>query len=395
MKKREYRVAIAAMLIVGYAANAGAVEIKDVLKEINSNNLTLRAAAQNNSADNLELRSDNTLPATAIEYSPFFRSGVTGLASSELIVRQDFDFPTLYHSRSKVADTQQVALEKGLDAERAELLTQARIKCLELIYNRHTCEILSQRKAAGDSLLALYEEKLRLRSATILELNKIKLEQSEIEREIAENDMAATLLIQELTALNGGKALDLAGLEYDVESRSVILPESIDGLMAVNPGIGAAEAGVKSAEAEDSLGKQSWVPTLSVGYRRNTEGNEASNGFLVGAEFPLFSIGKKSKAASARLAAARLTLESTLMDEKTRLDSELERLHTLQKSIATYDTPLINETLNLYKESLQAGGLSLSDYYTETSFLYDRLQTRARLENEFQSLLASFYKGKE
>ena len=395
MKKREYRVAIAAMLIVGYAANAGAVEIKDVLKEINSNNLTLRAAAQNNSADNLELRSDNTLPATAIEYSPFFRSGVTGLASSELIVRQDFDFPTLYHSRSKVADTQQVALEKGLDAERAELLTQARIKCLELIYNRHTSEILSQRKAAGDSLLALYEEKLRLRSATILELNKIKLEQSEIEREIAENDMAATLLIQELTALNGGKALDLAGLEYDVESRSVILPESIDGLMAVNPGIGAAEAGVKSAEAEDSLGKQSWVPTLSVGYRRNTEGNEASNGFLVGAEFPLFSIGKKSKAASARLAAARLTLESTLMDEKTRLDSELERLHTLQKSIATYDTPLINETLNLYKESLQAGGLSLSDYYTETSFLYDRLQTRARLENEFQSLLASFYKGKE
>ena len=395
MKKREYRVAIAAMLIAGYAANAGAVEIKDVLEEINSNNLTLRAAAQNNSADNLELRSDNTLPATAIEYSPFFRSGVTGLASSELIVRQDFDFPTLYHSRSKAADTQQVALEKGLDAERAELLTQARIKCLELIYNRHTSEILSQRKAAGDSLLALYEEKLRLRSATILELNKIKLEQSEIEREIAENDMAATLLIQELTALNGGKALDLAGLEYDVESRSVILPESIDGLMAVNPGIGAAEAGVKSAEAEVSLGKQSWVPTLSVGYRRNTEGTEASNGFLVGAEFPLFSIGKKSKAASARLAAARLTLESTLMDEKTRLDSELERLHTLQKSIATYDTPLINETLNLYKESLQAGGLSLSDYYTETSFLYDRLQTRARLENEFQTLLASFYKGKE
>ena len=40
MKKREYRVAIAAMLIVGYAATAGAVEIKDVLKEINSNNLT-------------------------------------------------------------------------------------------------------------------------------------------------------------------------------------------------------------------------------------------------------------------------------------------------------------------------------------------------------------------
>lgn len=395
MKKRVYRTAIAAMLIAGYAVNAGAVEIKDVLKEINSNNLTLRAAAQNNSADNLELRSDNTLPATAIEYSPFFRSGVTGLASSELIVRQDFDFPTLYHSRSKVADTQQVALEKGLDAERAELLTQARIKCLELIYNRHTSEILSQRKAAGDSLLVLYEEKLRLRSATILELNKIKLEQSEIEREIAENDMAATLLIQELTALNGGKALDLAGLEYDVESRSVILPESIDGLMAVNPGIGAAEAGVKSAEAEVSLGKQSWVPTLSVGYRRNTEGTEASNGFLVGAEFPLFSIGKKGKAASARLAAARLTLESTLMDEKTRLDSELESLHTLQKSIATYDTPLINETLSLYKESLQAGGLSLSDYYTETSFLYDRLQTRARLENEFQSLLASFYKGKE
>ena len=35
----------------------------------------------------------------SVEYSPFFAKGIDGMASSELVVTQGFDFPTLHAAR--------------------------------------------------------------------------------------------------------------------------------------------------------------------------------------------------------------------------------------------------------------------------------------------------------
>ncbi len=88
------------------SSNSFARSIEDVLTELASNNLLLKSSQYAAKAKVLELQSGNTLPATSIEYSPFFRSGQTGLASSELIIKQDFEFPTLYHSRTKAIEAE-------------------------------------------------------------------------------------------------------------------------------------------------------------------------------------------------------------------------------------------------------------------------------------------------
>lgn len=369
---------------------AAAVRVKDILKEIASNNLTLKSSGLAMQAADLEDRADNVLPPTAIEYSPFFRNGEPGIASSELIVRQSFDFPTLYRARSKRADEASRAREKSWNAERVRILVDAAAKCNELVFLRRSEEIIGSRCQTGDSILKAYLKKYDMGEATKIDINKIRIANSELERELAENHLQQARIANELAILNGGIPPDISGIAYDMEAADYVLPLSVEEMLNANTEVASAEADVKSAEAEAGLSRQGWLPALSLGYRRNTEFEESSNGFLIGAEFPLFSFGKNKRIADARLSEAMANLENKRMEENMRLSSELERLKGLRKAISTYDSDLILQTIDLYKKSLGAGRINLTDYYTETSILYDYLQTKERLENEFQILLSSF-----
>lgn len=380
-------------LSVASTLPAFSITVSEVVDAIASNNISLQAQELENKSEILSLRKENSLPPTAIEFSPFFTSGESGMSSSELIVRQDFEFPTIYANRSKSANLRQNALQKDMDLKIRQLKADARTKCLELIYARKCREIIQKRISIGDSLLSSYELKYRLEEVNLLEVNKIKLANSDLRRELAENTLLCSNLMQNIQLLNSGKAINLDSLTYEYSAVSYPLPSDIEELKNNSADILSATATVKAAQAEVAVGKQSWLPSLSIGYRRNTDGPTVSNGVLVGAEFPLFSIGKESKAASARLAASNLTLQNAEYEATIRLLGELERLKTLQSSMAQFDadSPILMQTLQLLRKSLELGQISLTDYYIETGILYDRMQTRATLENDFQTLLTSLY----
>ena len=69
--------------------------IDDVLKSIEKNNIELQAAQKDIASEVEEIKQTNTVEGLSVEYSPFMRSGIPGVSSSELIVSQEFDFPTL------------------------------------------------------------------------------------------------------------------------------------------------------------------------------------------------------------------------------------------------------------------------------------------------------------
>ncbi|MDE7085998.1 MAG: hypothetical protein K2O48_04850 [Prevotella sp.] len=88
----------------GWAQQAAApTDIETIIASVEANNTLLKAVRSGNAATVAEVKSENTIGETSVEYSPFFRKGVGGTASSELIVSQEFDFPTVYGARSKSA----------------------------------------------------------------------------------------------------------------------------------------------------------------------------------------------------------------------------------------------------------------------------------------------------
>ena len=75
--------------------------IDDVLRQVEQNNKELQAQTHATLASKLEVQAENNLEDPSVEYSPFYTRGITGMSSSELVVTQGFDFPTLYGARRK------------------------------------------------------------------------------------------------------------------------------------------------------------------------------------------------------------------------------------------------------------------------------------------------------
>ena len=77
---------------VGLTGMVQAQTIEEILHSIDQNNKELQALRQQAEAGKMDIQARNNLGETSIEYSPFFAKGVSGTASSELIVSQGFDY---------------------------------------------------------------------------------------------------------------------------------------------------------------------------------------------------------------------------------------------------------------------------------------------------------------
>ena len=364
-------------------------DIDPVLQEIERNNLELKALRSENRASVLDMKGENSLEAPSVEYSPFFRNGVSGVASSELVVSQEFDFPTLYAARNKSVKLQQVALDYEYQAARRNVLLTAKQKCFDLVMLDHMRGVLDERMANADELLVMYEKKFAEGGATSIELNRIKMERMDLQAELLQNETLRKKTVQELSLLNGEQPLSVGSLYYPeikaVESIEALRKEIVDN----DAGVHAAEASVALSQQEIRVNKQGWIPKLSVGYRRNTDMSEASNGFLVGASFPIFSNRNKVKASRARHVAAQLNLDNTRLQVESEAEQQLQELQRLHKAIGIYDLDLLRQSLLLLKKAVMAGSMSLVDYYTEADRIYQKWQTYLTLENQYHNLWAT------
>lgn len=373
---------------------AHARDIDSVLQEIERNNLELQALRSYNRASAFEIKDQNSLESLSLEYSPFFRSGVSGMASSELVVSQEFDFPTLYMARQKAGKLQQNALDLEYKSLRRDLLYAGQQKCLDLILLNRLQEVLEERMKNADELLALFEKRFKEGDATALDLNKIRMEQMDLQTEILQNETSRQKIVQELSVLNGNQPLSLDSISYPETGAELELSGLRNEIAQSDAGIQAAEASVAASAQEMQIAKQSRLPGLAVGYRRNTEMAEQSNGFLIGVSIPIFSNGNKVKAAKHKQIAAQQYLEHTRLQVAKEADSQIQELQRLSQALRIYDPALISRSLELLKKAVVAGEMSLIDYYMEADKVYLKRQTYLSVENQYQSLWATLHKNR-
>lgn len=169
--KKIYRTAL---FLLAFPLWAQAQDIASVLQQIEANNKELQALKESNEAAKMEVQTRNNLEDPSIEYSPFFAKGVSGVASSEMVLRQGFDFPTLYYSRNRSGKLQQEALDMQQLAARREILLQAKNLCLDLIRLNKEQALLTERKKNADELLAFFKKRLNEGDATLIEVNKTR-----------------------------------------------------------------------------------------------------------------------------------------------------------------------------------------------------------------------------
>lgn len=372
--------------------SAKAQDINAVLKSVEQNNMELKALLKGNEAADIENKSQNTLEDLSIEYSPFFQSETSGIASSELVITQGFDFPTLYGARKKAGQLQRNVLDMQYQTARRDILVNAKKLCLDIINYNKQKQLLQERRKNADELLAMFELKFKNGDATSLELNKIKLDRMNLETELVQADTKHANAMQQLQALNGGLPIEVNMTEYP-QAPADDEVTMYEKAVATDWTVRTAQASVLAAEQDVKVNKQSWIPKLEIGYRRNTEGDNASNGFLIGGSIPLFSSKNKVKIAKARQTEAVMQHANARINAENSARTMINQMKQLKASADAYDVPLMRQTLKLLRTAVENGEISVTEYYVEADNIYKNMITYMDIERQYQDALTEIYKN--
>lgn len=386
------RYLIATIVALSTYSIALADTVGDVLKQVAANNLTLQALVHDNQADVLDIKASNSIGGPSVEYSPFFTKGYSGVAESELVVSQEIDFPTKYAARNKQAQMQQTVGDKLLAKQRRDILLQAQLLCIDLIRLNQTLSMLRERLANSETLLQMYQKRMKAGDANALELNKVKLDCMEVRTLVNEAQGERTSLLQQLRQLNGGKPIDVTDTVLP-DYPQITNFESYRALaLASDADVAVAQTSLRAADMNLKLQKNEWLPNISFGYRRNTEHGEGINGFLVGVSFPLYSNSSNVKAARQRRESAELQVVQAQNEAEASLRTNYEQLQGLQQVIDHSDVKLLQESLTLFAKALQQGEITALVYYVEINSIYEKLQRHIDLHCQSVKLLAELHK---
>ena len=381
------------MLMLCLPIGMQAQNIDQVLQSIEANNKELLSQKQLTKAQKMENRTENNLPDPTVSYSSFYKNGAGPGHGTELVATQGFDFPTQYITRNRQAEMENEAIDLQQQAFRRDVLLRAKNLCLDLILLNQEKALMDIRMKNADELEDLYAKRLEAGDANILEVNKIKMERMNVQTEVAQNNAAHRTALQSLLAMNGNMPVEFSESTYPEVKEILDYNQLRDEVVASDYSLQAAVAFTRAAEKQVSVDKQNWLPKLEAGFRRNTDTGMSMNGFVVGGSIPLFSNRKKVQIAKAQAISAQLMQEDALLHVENNLMALYNEMTQLKEAMHAYDVPLMYRSLDLLKQALTEGQISLIEYFVEAETVYKNLQARMQLENQYQKVMASIYKN--
>ena len=381
------------MLMLCLPIGMQAQNIDQVLQSIEANNKELLSQKQLTKAQKMENRTENNLSDPTVSYSSFYKNGAGPGHGTELVATQGFDFPTQYITRNRQAEMENEAIDLQQQAFRRDVLLRAKNLCLDLILLNQEKALMDIRMKNADELEALYAKRLEAGDANILEVNKIKMERMNVQTEVAQNNAAHRTALQSLLAMNGNMPVEFSESTYPEVKEILDYNQLRDEVVASDYSLQAAVAFTRAAEKQVSVDKQNWLPKLEAGFRRNTDTGMSMNGFVVGGSIPLFSNRKKVQIAKAQAISAQLMQEDALLHVENNLMALYNEMTQLKEAMHAYDVPLMYRSLDLLKQALTEGQISLIEYFVEAETVYKNLQAYMKLENQYQKIMADIYKN--
>lgn len=385
MKKQFY--IIIALFLSGNALQAQ--NLGRILQSIETNNKTLQATNRLTEAQKLEAQTGKYLPNPTIELNQLWADRSVGGNSNELAVIQSFDFPTVYSNKNKLAKLKAENFNYQYAAIRQQILLTAKQTYVEIIYLRRQKKLLDNRLKNAVRLSELYNQRLEKGDANQLELNKIQLEKINAQNAARLNDAALRALLEQLATLNGGLSLDFSDNEYTGEAEFPDYTQLENDYLATDPSLKSLASETQSADREIKLSRALSLPKFDIGYRRNGGSSETLNGFRLGMSIPLWENKNTVKKAKAQAEYANINMEDNTGNLKSTLREQYVQAEALRSSCAEYSQALSQQrNEELLNRALEAGQISMIDYFVEITILYDSMQNFLNVEKEYHTTMA-------
>lgn len=383
------------ILLASFAAlTIQAQSIDDVLKTIEGNNPEIKAAKALYDARLAESRMDNSLGNTSVNYERMFGTESNDEETGKLTVTQEFDFPTLYITRSKLNKEKYESYRTEYVETRQNVMLQAKLLCMDLIMLNRQRELINERLANINKLKDIYDRRMDSRDVTLLELNKIKMQQMDEEAALTMNTNERNSVIRQLCALNGGE--DIATeIGYDKEIQP--LPDYrtfADEATDADATLLKTRQEMNVANRELSVAKNRWLPTLGLSYIREMHATDATNGFEIGVSLPLLNNNRNVKKAKAYKSYAMWQLEKVNSEVRNNIQRDYDEAKNLWETLGNYDIKIVYDNIDLLNKALDAKQISMIEYFTELNSLYSIIESYNTLQNSYNKALARMYKYK-
>ncbi len=393
---KTYKLYILGWMLLGTLTTRAQNSIDQVLKSIETNNKSLQANTKMTDAQKLEAQTGKFLANPSVEWEQMWGNRNNPGSEYTLTVKQSLDFPTTYSNKNKLANLKANTIGFQSAAYRQQLLLNAKQTCIEIIYLRKQKSLLDERLANAETMFALYKKRFESGDANQLELNKIQLELLNAQNQNRLNKAALTAAEEQLRNFNGGNPITFDATDYPTGEELINFDQLQAAFMEADPNLKSLTGDQEIANREVKLSRSLTLPKFDVGYKRNAaKDHVASNGFMVGVSIPLFENKNTVKKAKAQAEFATASLEDNRLNLKTNLQQLYQQAEALQISRADYAKVLEQQrNIELLNKALNAGQLSVIDYFTELTTIYDSHQSYLDVEKEYHSILAQLYQYK-
>lgn len=363
--------------------------IDEMLQSIERNNTTLEALRQTAEAHKIENRSGIYLSDPEVEFGYFWgKPGQIG-NRTDISATQSFDIAVIGGMKSRLADNQNLSVEWQLKTERMNILLEAKLLCIDLIYYNSMRSELETRLAHARSIADVYEKRLEHGDANRLEYNKSQLNLVNAQSALSKIEVERNSVLSELKRLNGGVEFSFSSAEFE----PLLLPASFDDWYEVaeqkSPVLAYIRQEVEVSKSYLAVNRAERLPKFFAGYMSEKLVGEHFQGVSVGVTIPLWE--NKNRVAQAK-ATVRAS-EARELDGKHQfyvtMKNRYDRAFGLQSLAQDYRNLIsTSNSSELLKKALDAGEISLLDYLLELGMYYDTVDLALEAEHDYQKAVA-------
>lgn len=364
------------------------VSFDNVLKEIEMNNTTLKAYREKANADKIGNKTGINMANPEVEFGYLWGSPSGEGNRVDLNVTQSFDFPTAYRYKTQLSNGKNQQVDMIYDQQKVEILQQARLICVELVYQTKMNKILSDRLKQARELSDAYQKSFDQGNIDVLERNKTKLNLLNAEKALQINEVDLNLSKSELQRLNGG--LDVGEFNrYSDFTFPLNFIEWFAIVKANNPSLRVAEQEVALSRKQEQLTRALNLPKITAGYASERVSGTTFQGVSVGVSIPLWEGKNTVKHQKAQTVALQMQHEDSELQFRNTLKNQYDKAKKLSLLLKEYEDALsVTSSQDLLKMALDKGQLSLINYLLELSVYYETVDKYLETERDYQLAVA-------
>lgn len=366
------RFIIAALAVLVSISAYGQVLFEEIVLQVNENSLELKALRTQADADILEQRTGlaPSNPELEIGYLPGSPTSIG--VRKDISLTQEFDFPTAYSNRKKLAESRTSGINNEYLSQRTELLVEVQELCAELVYQNALYSLYDSQMQNAQSINNAFSRMGQTGAAGAMEVNKSRLNLAIMQDRLSRIELERDRIKSEIARKNGGIPVHLDTNVFNTLEITESFDEMMERCKAQDPSMAFYQDLCQSAAQNTRTVRSESLPKWSVGYTGEFVPGENYSGVTIGLSIPLWENRGRIKHAKAQEIAARTTAQSAAANLEAYMNYLYSSALALENTIKVY-SQAVEQASNqeMLLKSYQSGAINLLDYLMEIQYLFE------------------------